>query len=134
VFKYCKILLKIILAKVERFEDLICWQEARNLVRIVYEASNEGPMAKDFDMRSQIRRAAMSTMNNIAEGFGRYSKKEFIRFLEISSASASEVKSVSYAALDLSYWNQETVTTIQSKAESVKALDLGLIKYLSGKK
>jgi four helix bundle protein len=73
-------------------------------------------------------------MNNIAEGFGRYSKKEFIRFLEISSASASEVKSVSYAALDLSYWNQETVTTIQSKAESVKALDLGLIKYLSGKK
>jgi four helix bundle protein len=134
VFKYCKILLKIILAKVERFEDLICWQEARNLVRIVYEASNEGPMAKDFDMRSQIRRAAISTMNNIAEGFGRYSKKEFIRFLEISSASASEVKSVSYAALDLSYWNQETVTTIQSKAESVKALDLGLIKYLSGKK
>jgi four helix bundle protein len=122
------------LAKVERFEDLICWQEARNLVRIVYEASNEGPMAKDFDMRSQIRRAAISTMNNIAEGFGRYSKKEFIRFLEISSASASEVKSVSYAALDLSYWNQETVTTIQSKAESVKALDLGLIKYLSGKK
>jgi four helix bundle protein len=134
VFKYCKILLKIILAKVERFEDLICWQEARNLVRIVYEASNEGPMAKDFDMRSQIRRAAISTMNNIAEGFGRYSKKEFIRFLEISSASASEVKSVSYAALDLKYWDQETVARIQNKAESVKSLDLGLIKYLSGKK
>jgi four helix bundle protein len=122
------------LAKVERFEDLICWQEARNLVRIVYEASNEGPMAKDFDMRSQIRRAAISSMNNIAEGFGRYSKKEFIRFLEISSASASEVKSVSYAALDLKYWDQETVARIQNKAESVKSLDLGLIKYLSGKK
>jgi len=122
------------LAKVERFEDLICWQEARNLVKLVYEASNEGSMAKDFDMRGQIRRAAISTMNNIAEGFGRYSKKEFIRFLEISSASASEVKSVSYAALDLNYWNQETVTRIQNKAESVKSLDLGLIKYLSGKK
>ncbi len=122
------------MAKVERFEDLICWQEARNLVKLVYEASNEGLLAKDFDMRSQIRRAAISTMNNIAEGFGRYSKKEFIRFLEISSASASEVKSVAYVALDLNYWNQETVTRIQSKAESVKSLDLGLIKYLSGKK
>ncbi len=122
------------MAKVERFEDLICWQEARNLDKIVYEASNEGFTAKDFDMRSQIRRAAISTMNNIAEGFGWYSKKEFIRFLKISSASASEVKSVSYAALDLNYWNQETVTRIQGKAESVKSLDLGLIKYLSGKK
>jgi four helix bundle protein len=122
------------LAKVERFEDLICWQEARNLVKLVYKASNEGLMAVDFDMRSQVRRAAISTMNNIAEGFGRYSKKEFIRFLEISSSSASEVKSVAYAALDLNYWNQETATGIQSKAESVKSLDLGLIKYLSGKK
>lgn len=122
------------MAKVERFEDLICWQEARNLVKLVYKASNEGLMAVDFDMRSQVRRAAISTMNNIAEGFGRYSKKEFIRFLEISSSSASEVKSVAYAALDLNYWNQETATGIQSKAESVKSLDLGLIKYLSGKK
>jgi four helix bundle protein len=122
------------LTKIERFEDLICWQQARDLVKIVYEASNEGPMAKDFDMRSQIRRAAISTMNNIAEGVGRYSKREFIRFLEISSASASEVKSVSYAALDLNYWDQKTVTRIQDKAESVKSLDLGLIKYLSGKK
>ena len=121
------------MAKVERFEDLICWQEARNLVKMVYEASNEGPMAKDFDMRSQIRRAANSTMNNIAEGFGRHSNKEFVRFLEISSSSAIEVKSVSYAALDLNYWNQQTVTKIQEKAESVKALGLGLIKYLNGK-
>ncbi|HEU5292664.1 MAG TPA: four helix bundle protein [Cyclobacteriaceae bacterium] len=122
------------MAKVERFEDLICWQEARSLVNIVYNASNVGPMAKDFDMRSQIRRAAISSMNNIAEGFGRFSKKEFIRFLEISSTSASEVKSVSYAALDLNYWDQETVKQVQNKAEGVKALTLGLIKYLKGKK
>jgi len=122
------------MAKVKRFEDLNCWQEARKLVKMVYEVSGEGPMAKDFDMRSQIRRASISTMNNIAEGFGRYSKKEFIRFLEISSSSASEVKSVSYAALDLNYWDQATVTRIQNKAEDVKSLDLGLIRYLSGKK
>ena len=122
------------MAKVERFEDLNCWQEARKLVNIVYEACNNGPMATDFDMKGQIRRASISTMNNIAEGFGRYSKKELIRFLEISSSSANEVKSVSYAALDLSYWSKETVSTIQAKAEDVKALDLGLIRYLKGKK
>ena len=55
------------MAKIERFEDLLCWQEARNLVKIVYKASNEGPICKDFEMKDQIRRAAISTMNNIAK-------------------------------------------------------------------
>ena len=67
------------MAKVDRFEDLHCWQEARKFVKIVYELTGEGPIAKDFDMRSQMRRAAISTMNNIAEGFGRFSRKEFIK-------------------------------------------------------
>ena len=118
------------MAKIERFEDLHCWQEARKLVRIVYQASNEGPICKDFDMKSQIRRAAISTMNNIAEGFGRFSKKEQIRFLEISSASADEVKSVAYAAIDLEYLKPEIAKQIQDKAEDVKSLDLGFVRYL----
>ena len=120
--------------KIERFEDLKCWQEARVLVKMVYEASGKGDMAKDFDMRSQIRRAAISTMNNVAEGFGRYSKKEFVRFLEYSSSSACEVKSVAYAALDLNYWTENEVNQIQNKAEEVKALDLGMIRYLNSRK
>lgn len=122
------------MARIDRFEDLHCWQEARKLVNMVYEATNEGSFSRDFDMKSQIRRAAISSMNNIAEGFGRFSKKEFVRFLEISSSSASEVKSVAYAALDLNYWSSEKATHIQDKAEDVKALDLGLIKYLNAKK
>lgn len=116
--------------KLHRFEDLNCWKEARNLVRMVYKESNEGPMSRDNDMKSQIRRAAISSMNNIAEGFGRFSTREFVRFLEISSASACEVKSIAYAAIDLGYWPESTAKRIQDKAEDVKSLDLGFIRYL----
>ncbi len=121
------------MAKIENFEDLRCWQEARTLVKMVYTATNENPFSKDFDMRSQIRRAAISTMNNIAEGFGRFSSKEFIRFLEISFTSASEVKSICYAATDINYWTEEAARKIQEKAEHVKALNLGLIRYLNAR-
>ena len=118
------------MARINRFEDLTCWQEARKLVKIVYEATSDGPIAADYDMRSQIRRAAISTMNNVAEGFGRFSRREFVRYLEISSASASEVKSMAYIAFDLEYLTEENVKEIQDKAETVKSLDLGFIKYL----
>jgi four helix bundle protein len=70
--------------KVERFEDLRCWQEARKLVKEVYLASETGKLSKDFDTKSQIKRAALSSMNNIAEGFGKYSSKEFIHYLDIA--------------------------------------------------
>ena len=113
------------MAKIERFEDLHCWQEARQ------EATNEGSFSRDYDMKSQIRRAAISVMNNIAEGFGRFSRKEFIRFLEISFTSAIEVKSICYAAIDTKHWPVEVATQIQERAERVKALNLGLIKYLT---
>lgn len=74
------------MAKVERFEDLRCWQEARVLVKEIYLLSENGKLEKDFDTRSQLRRAALSVMNNIAEGFGRYSNKEFIRYLDIANS------------------------------------------------
>jgi four helix bundle protein len=80
------------MAKVERFEDLRCWQEARILVKEIYLLTERGKLAKDFDTRSQLRRAALSMMNNIAEGFGKYSNNEFIRYLDIANNSASEVK------------------------------------------
>lgn len=121
------------MAKIERFEDLKCWQEARELVKKVYRATQEAPFAKDFDLKSQIRRASISVMNNIAEGFGRFSDKEFVRFLEMSSTSASEVKSICYVAIDVSYWSIEVSREVQEKAEQVKALNLGMIRYLKGK-
>jgi len=72
------------MAKIERFEDLECWKAARELVNFVYEVSETGKLKRDFDTKSQFRRAALSVMNNIAEGFTRLSPKEFMRFLDIA--------------------------------------------------
>lgn len=124
------------MAKVERFEDLNCWKAARELTKLVYELSRSGLLWRDFNMRDQIRSAALSSMSNIAEGFRRMSDKEFIRFLEISTSSADEVNSITYAAEDQSYWTEEQSSQARKSAEKVIALNLGLIKYLlrKGKK
>jgi four helix bundle protein len=118
------------MSKVERFEDLRCWQEARSLVKEIYLIAECGKLARDFDTRSQLRRAALSAMNNIAEGFGKYSSKEFIRYLDTASNSASEVKSILYVLLDLHYLEVDKIIALQNKADEVRALTLALIRYL----
>lgn len=115
---------------VERFEDLRCWQEARYLVKIVYEMTAKGEVSRDFGFKDQIRRAALSVMSNIAEGFGRMSRRESIRFYEISSASANEVSSISYAAKDLGYWTDQEVETLHQSIMKIRAMNRKLIKYL----
>lgn len=117
--------------KIEKFADLQCWQEARKLVKEIYLLSESGKLSKDFDTKSQIKRAALSTMSNIAEGFGKFSNKEFMHFLDIAHNSVSEVKSILYVLLDLKYAPQEKITELQMKADEVKALTLGLLRYLS---
>jgi four helix bundle protein len=121
-------------AKIEKFEDLKCWQAARQLVKMVYVGCEEGKFVRDFDTKSQMRRAALSTMNNIAEGFGRGSDKEFIRFLEIAQSSAMEVKSITYVLIDLNYLPEDKIIEISKKAEETKSITLGLIRYLRNKK
>jgi len=121
-------------AKIEKFEDLKCWQAARELVKMVYVVCEEGKFVKDFDTKSQIKRAALSSMNNIAEGFGRGSDKEFIRFLEIAQSSAMEVKSITYVLIDLNYLPDDKIIEISKKAEETKSITLGLIRYLRNKK
>ena len=118
------------MSSVRSFEELKCWQQARELVRIVYGVSGEGKHAKDFSTRDQIRRAALSVMNNIAEGFGRETNREFIRFLDIAQSSAMEVKSMGYVLIDMEYLSAETGTSIQNKAEETKSLTRGLMRYL----
>jgi four helix bundle protein len=118
------------MSKVKRFEDLRCWQAARKLVKEIYLISEYGKLSKDYDTRSQIKRAALSTMNNIAEGFGKYSSKEFIRYLDIANNSASEVKSILYVLLDLNYLEPDKIEDLQNKTDEVKALSLALIRYL----
>ena len=116
--------------KVQRFEDPRCWQAARELVKMVYIISRTGELARDFETKGQFRKAALSTMNNIAEGFGRFSKKDFIRFLDISQSSALEVQSMLYVLTDLEYFTIDKVQDIRLKAEETKNLTLALIKYL----
>lgn len=115
---------------VKRFEDLRCWQKARVLTVKVYSMSKHGELAKDYDTRSQFRSAGLSVMNNIAEGFGRFSNRDFIKFLDYSAASCTEVKSMTYLMLDLEYFSTEIIKELQDEIEEVKASILAFIKYL----
>lgn len=117
--------------RIERFEDVKGWQEARVLTDMVYSASNDGPFASDFGLRDQIRRAAGSTMHNVAEGFDAGPDTEFIRFLRYSRRSASEVQSQLYIALDRGYITQDQFQCIYDQATSVKKLINAFIGYLN---
>lgn len=85
------------------FEDLEVWKLSRNLTNTIYSISNDGRFAKDYGLRDQIRRAAVSIMSNIAEGYERGGNKEFIQFMSISKASCGEVRSQLYVAMDQNY-------------------------------
>ena len=91
------------MATVKKFEDLTCWQKARELNRLVYKISANGILGKDFGLRDQIRRASISVMSNIAEGFERGGDKEFVQFLSNAKGSCGEVRCQLYAALDENY-------------------------------
>jgi four helix bundle protein len=114
------------MALVKKFEELIAWQEARKLVKMVYQLTNNGALAKDFGLRDQIQRAAVSVMTNIAEGFDCESKIEFARFLVIARRSAAEVQSLLYAANDIGYINAATFTAYYDQTNKTKAIIGGL--------
>lgn len=94
------------MATVKRFEDLVAWQEARKLAARVYKLCRKCAVAKDFGMRDQIQRAAVSVGSNIAEGFERSGNKELTNFLWIAKGSAGEVASQLYNLLDAGYISQ----------------------------
>lgn len=116
--------------KIERFEDIQSWQEARVLTQMVYAVSAKGRFAQDRRLASQIQAAAGSVMNNIAEGFDAQSDKEFIRFLIYARRSATEVQSELYIALDQQYITDEEFAAIYEKATEAKKLINGFIRYL----
>ena len=120
--------------KIERFEDIKAWQEARILVNIIYDAveSNKG-FTGDYKFREQIHSAAVSIMSNIAEGFSRRSTKEFVQFLFIAKGSAAEVQSQLYVALDQGYINEEKFNELYTKSDEVARLISGFIRYLLNK-
>jgi four helix bundle protein len=116
--------------RISKFEDLDCWQEARLLVRKIYEATKDGNFKKDMRLTSQIQSAATSSMANIAEGFERRSDKEFVQFLYIAMASAAEVKSHLYVALDQAYIEKKQFDDIYDQARKTAKMISALIKYL----
>src|SRR6266480_3048950 len=89
--------------KIEKFEDFIAWQKARKLTRQIYKATNLPAFSRDFGLKDQIRRAAVSIMSNIAEGFERGRPTEFHQFLSIAKGSCAELRSQLYIALDADY-------------------------------
>ena len=118
------------MASIEKFEDIEAWQKARELTREIYRISNQGSFARDFGLRDQIRRAAVSIMSNIAEGFGRGGNKEFIQFLSTAKGSASEVQAQLYVALDAEYITKEQFQKIYSRTEEKSRMIGGLLRYL----
>lgn len=113
--------------KIERFEDIIAWQKSRVLAKNIYDAMKN---AKDYDFRSQITRAGVSVMNNIAEGFERRGDKEFSHFLFIAKGSCGEVRSMLYLAQELSYIPKETFQACYNLSLEISRLLSGLIKSL----
>ncbi|HOX40801.1 MAG TPA: four helix bundle protein [bacterium] len=116
------------MAKIEKFEDLITWQKARELTVAVYA---EFKCLKDFSFKDQIQRATVSIMNNSAEGFDRKGNKEFSKFLYIAKGSAAEVKSMLYLALDLKYIDKSAFDDLTRKTSEVSRILQGLIASLS---
>lgn len=111
---------------ITKFEDLIAWQEARTLLKMVYKLTSDGSLSKDFGRRDQIQRASVSAMTNIAEGFDCESTAEFARFLGFARRSAVEVQSLLYAALDVEHIKQEVFKSHYEQAKKCKALIGGL--------
>ncbi len=122
------------MTKIERFEDIKAWQEARVLVKMVYNAvKSNKKFGSDYKFGEQIQSAVVSIMSNIAEGFSRRSMREFTQFLFIAKGSAAEVQSQLYAALDQGYITQEKFNEVYSKSDEVARLISGFIKYLLSK-
>ncbi len=114
--------------KLERFEDLIAWQEARALTREIYSLTAIGPLNRDFGLRDQIQRAAVSVMSNTAEGFERTGRQEKLHFMNIARASCAEVKSLLYVCLDNQFLNPAAVEQLQSRCSHISRLISGLIR------
>ena len=112
--------------KIERFEDFIAWQKARKLTADIYRVTSEGSFARDFGLKDQIRRAAVSSMSNLAEGFERGRPAEFHQFLSIAKASCAELLAQLYVALDVGYISLSTFDRLMAQGTEVGQIIGGL--------
>ncbi|MBI3175996.1 MAG: four helix bundle protein [Chloroflexi bacterium] len=115
---------------IKRFEEIEAWQTARDLTKTIYAVTEQGKFARDFGLRDQIRRASVSVMSNIAEGFESQTQQQFIRYLSIAKASAGEVRSQLYVSRDLNYLTEEQFTGLFQMAEKASRQIANFISYL----
>ena len=118
------------MATIKRFEEIKAWQEARELAKLVYKVTRGIAIAKDYGLKDQIQRAAVSVGSNIAEGFARNGNKEFAKFLWIAKGSAAEVQSQLYTAKDIGYISDADFNSVYEKAESCIILIYRFLKSL----
>jgi len=116
---------------IKRFEDLECWQEAREFVKLIYKLTKNHAFSKDFRLVGQITDSAVSSMANISEGFHRNSNKDFMKFLDYSRTSVAETVSHSYVAFDQNYIDDEELVLVKEKADIVWKKINNFISYLN---
>ncbi|RIK29967.1 MAG: four helix bundle protein [Anaerolineae bacterium] len=118
------------MSTITRFEEIEAWQTARELTKMIYSFTEESRFSKDFGLKDQIRRASVSIMSNIAEGFESQTQAQFIRYLGLAKASAGEVRSQLYVSRDLDYITQEQFTKAFAVAEKASRQTARFISYL----
>ena len=118
--------------RIDRFEDIEGWKQARNLARMAYTATKKGPFSHDFGLKDQTQRACVSIMLNVAEGFDSGSNAEFVKFLRYAQRSCTEVQSALYVALDQAYVSETEFSILYKQAQATRAILGGFIKYLLG--
>ena len=119
------------MASFKKFEDIDAWQIAREISKEIYKKSSIGKFAQDFELRKQARRSSGSMMDNIAEGFDRGGKNEFVQFLSIGKGSGGELKSQLYRALDNDCISEVEFNELYSKTDTYTRMVSGLISYLN---
>lgn len=117
------------MTKITRFEDLNCWKEARELVKKIYKVSERTEFGKDYGLKDQVRRATVSIMTNIAEGFSRFHRNDSVRFFDFAQSSAAEVQSLLYVVEDLEYISEEIAKLLRADALRCQKMILSLIKH-----
>ena len=115
---------------VQNFEDLNVWKQARLLTQEVYRLTKTGKFSRDFGLRDQIQRAAISVMSNIAEGFERGGNQEFSQFLYVAKASCGEVRSQLYVALDQGYVTHDETEKLRQSFKRLSGMISNLITYM----
>ena len=120
------------MARIEKFEDIEAWKLARRATKLGYEVSLTERFCRDFALVNQIRRALISILSNIAEGFEREGNTEFLQFLSIAKGSCGEVRAQLYIAFDQNYIDEATFSSISETLKETSRTISGLMKYLKG--